>query len=602
MIVPMIRYNFLLLSDDVPEFMERIRKAGVVDITTTGWEPDPVQRQLLEEAERYKLVAQRLKSVSPPENTALEPYPVASLAVEEYEHATERHARMFAERLKATGELDEIRVWGDFDPDDIKRLKENGIDLRFFYADTKSFRPEWEYEYPVEVIARSAGRTYFVVSQTPGDNPVVDLRGATEVRAPGMSVAQKEAQIENLIRLEQGEQEIIARAALSRQAIHDDYLRMQDQLAFSAALGSGSSHADGTVKIIEGWSVVADRPAIEQLAEASPAIYSSEAAKAGQNPPIKLKNNFFARLFEPIGDLYMLPRYDELDLTPYFAPFFMLFFAICFGDAGYALLLIVAVLALWHKIPANFKDYGRLVLWLAGCTVLVGACTGALFGIELAKIDALAQFKDKFITSDQMFSIALVLGGIQIIFGQILRIFERIKRHDGKIAYGLSTLGWVIIFISIALVVMELVPGFTAQSPAFLWCLAAGGVLIFFLNSPGKNPLVNIGSGLYNCYETATGIIGDLLSYIRLFAIGMAGGVIAQVFNSLAVGMSGDIPVLSFIFMAVILFIGHGLNIFVSALGAFVHPVRLTFVEFFKNAEFEGGGRRFTPLRKQIDN
>ena len=123
-------------------------------------------------------------------------------------------------------------------------------------------------------------------------------------------------------------------------------------------------------------------------------------------------------------------------------------------------------------------------------------------------------------------------------------------------------------------------------------------MLIFFLNSPHKNPFINVGAGLYSCYEMATGVVGDLVSYVRLFAIGLCGAIIAQVFNALSVGLSGDIPVLSWIFMAAILAIGHGLNIFISALGAFVHPVRLTFVEFYKNAGFEGGGRRFTPFKR----
>ncbi|WP_370649191.1 V-type ATPase 116kDa subunit family protein [uncultured Rikenella sp.] len=98
----------------------------------------------------------------------------------------------------------------------------------------------------------------------------------------------------------------------------------------------------------------------------------------------------------------------------------------------------------------------------------------------------------------------------------------------------------------------------------------------------------------------ATGVVGDLVSYVRLFAIGLAGAIIAQVFNALSVGLSGNIPVVSWIVMAIILLIGHGLNIFISALGAFVHPVRLTFVEFYKNAGFDGGGRKFVPF-KRID-
>ncbi|MEG2756419.1 MAG: V-type ATPase 116kDa subunit family protein, partial [Mucinivorans sp.] len=141
------------------------------------------------------------------------------------------------------------------------------------------------------------------------------------------------------------------------------------------------------------------------------------------------------------------------------------------------------------------------------------------------------------------------------------------------------------------------------SSLSFYIGMAVAGVLILFFAAPDKNIFVSFAKGVYSIYEMATGVVGDLISYVRLFAIGLAGAIIAQVFNELAVGLSGNIPVLSWILMAVILIIGHGLNIFISSLGAFVHPVRLTFVEFYKNAEFDGGGRSFDPFRrKKINN
>jgi V/A-type H+/Na+-transporting ATPase subunit I len=109
---------------------------------------------------------------------------------------------------------------------------------------------------------------------------------------------------------------------------------------------------------------------------------------------------------------------------------------------------------------------------------------------------------------------------------------------------------------------------------------------------------MNVGVGLWNTYNMVTGILGDLLSYIRLFALGISSAIMGFVFNSLAVEMSGSIPVLNILIMVVILVIGHGINIFMSGLGAFVHPMRLTFVEFYKNAGFAGGGKQYNPFRK----
>jgi V/A-type H+-transporting ATPase subunit I len=122
---------------------------------------------------------------------------------------------------------------------------------------------------------------------------------------------------------------------------------------------------------------------------------------------------------------------------------------------------------------------------------------------------------------------------------------------------------------------------------------------MLFMNSPGKNPLFNFGLGLWNTYNDVTGFISDGLSYIRLFALGLSGGIQALVFNQLALEMSPDIVVLRQLVMVLILLVGQGITLFTATLGAFVHPLRLTFVEFYRNAGFVDGGRAYRPLRKE---
>ena len=128
--------------------------------------------------------------------------------------------------------------------------------------------------------------------------------------------------------------------------------------------------------------------------------------------------------------------------------------------------------------------------------------------------------------------------------------------------------------------------------------LVVSGLLILPLNNLGRNVFMNFGSGLWNTYNMITGRLGELLSYIRVFALGISSAILGLVFNSLAVQMSGDIPVLNILIMVVILVIGHSINIFMSGLGAFVHPLRLTFVEFYKNDGFTGGGKKYEPFKK----
>ena len=145
------------------------------------------------------------------------------------------------------------------------------------------------------------------------------------------------------------------------------------------------------------------------------------------------------------------------------------------------------------------------------------------------------------------------------------------------------------------------IPGFTAGSAAFYVALGIGFVLLLLLNNVKRNPLINVGAGLWDLYNNITGLFSDVLSYIRLFAIGLSGGV-------LATGLQrrwpqGFVPEGANIFvrllvMIPILLIGHGINLFMSTISSFVHPMRLTFVEFFKNAGFEMATRSFDPIRK----
>ena len=107
---------------------------------------------------------------------------------------------------------------------------------------------------------------------------------------------------------------------------------------------------------------------------------------------------------------------------------------------------------------------------------------------------------------------------------------------------------------------------------------------------------MNVGLALWDAYNMATGLLGDVLSYVRLFALGLSGGILANVFNNMAVGMSPKTPVIGFLVTALIFCVGHALNIFMNILGAVVHPMRLTFVEFFKNAGYTGGGEEYKPF------
>ncbi|MBR3076225.1 MAG: ATPase V, partial [Bacteroidales bacterium] len=135
------------------------------------------------------------------------------------------------------------------------------------------------------------------------------------------------------------------------------------------------------------------------------------------------------------------------------------------------------------------------------------------------------------------------------------------------------------------------------------WIVISLGVVsalgIFLFNDIKRNPLKNIGSGLWETYNTVTGLLGDVLSYLRLYALGLAGGMLGKAFNDIAAMTIGDGSFgFGWIAFIIILIVGHALNLAMCCLGAFVHPLRLNFLEFFKNAGYDGKGRAYQPLSK----
>lgn len=591
MITPMTRYEFLLYHTDVEAFLERVRELGLVDITLGDVALSDQQKELLDQSERYKKVGKAMASVKvcqPSEGLRLEQ------VVNGWEEAQARINALGGIILKAEEEVKELEKWGEFDVKLIEDLRSRGLELRFFEVANKGWRDQWEEMYPLEVVAKTEHSTFFVVVVS-GDDKYIDLP-AIEMRMPTMSSVQKSKQVELLIQEQKDEQDKLCKLASYREAVLSEGAKFEERLDFSRVMGAGENLVENKVRLMEGWCEKQNREQIEAFAKQEEVVYSVEEGKIEHNPPIKLKNNWFSSLYEPIGNLYMLPRYNELDLTPFFAPFFMIFFGMCLGDAGYGLLIIAAAALMWKKIPKTFKSIAWLVIFLNISAMFFGLISGNFFGIELVKIDAFSDVKKYMVLSDPntVFYFSIMLGGVQVLFGQILRIFNRIKR-GGRFIYGVSSIGWVVLWVS------AIVAFFTEQTSEIWFYGAVGlaGVMIVLFANPDSNIFLSAGKGVYSIYEMATGVVGDLISYVRLFAIGLAGAIIAQVFNELALGLSGDVIIIKQLAMVVILTFGHGLNIFISILGAFVHPVRLTFVEFYKNAEFEGGSRRFNPLRRK---
>jgi len=197
------------------------------------------------------------------------------------------------------------------------------------------------------------------------------------------------------------------------------------------------------------------------------------------------------------------------------------------------------------------------------------------------------------VKQEDLFYVALTLGTIQVLFGMLLKAISRM-RQSGFMA-GLSTLGWMLFIIGL---VRLLLPSIITASPA-AWAAPltyAGMALILLFNDLNANIFLRVGKGLWEIYGV-TGVFGDILSYVRLFALGVSGSILGIVINEISWSLR-TIPYIGYGLTFVGLVVGHTGNMLLGMLSSFVHPLRLTFVEFYKNAGFEGGGKPYRPFRR----
>lgn len=637
MIVPMTKYSFLLYHRDFDNFLTKLQELGVVDIVKENRCVDEGEKELLAKIGQYNGTIKYL-SAREVEGAKAAVSLNADQMVDRVDAILKEREQLENAVKKSQKELAEVIPWGAYDQNLVEKLGEKGIKVRYFNAPERVFKEEWLQQYPIEVINHVNGLVYFVMVDpsvllkstatqfvnasenvesakdttnatsddlntldvltanyymTEGAYGIVPPSDVTEMRQPQYSSSEKDAEIAGLQSRIGAINRELDGYAQNVETIKTAQVELTNKLDFKVAESCAEKEADDMLMTLQGW---APEPKIEELdkfLDDEGVIYIAEKATKDDNAPILFHNGWFARLFEPITRLYSFPIYGEMDLTPFFAPFYMMFFGFCLGDAGYGLLFVVLALLLRPKASAVMKPILSLAIFLGIGAVIFGMLTGTLFGASLAAVPALVEYKNMFLSQDMMFPLSMGIGVVQIIFGMCLKAINLALMAGWR--YAIGTIGWIIMLVST-------IAAYCADGlfgTVHMVFVVVSAVAIFFLNSPGKNPLVNFGSGLWNTYNMVTGLLGDVLSYIRLFALGLSGGILGGVFNSLAFGMAPDIPVVKQLVILLILLIGHGINIFMSTLGSLVHPVRLTFVEFYKNAGFIGGGKEYQPFQRK---
>ena len=609
MISKMNKLSFLIYHKEYEMFLEKLRELGVVHIEKRqGAEMDANLQAFMQKRTAYQslLKSMTLAAASFDGKATAQSDLTIEEVVDSYETQQEHIQALNMQLPVLDKEIDAMEVWGEFDWNVIDRLKANGWQMQFYCCPEKSFDETWTDEYNATVINRKGGQSYFVtVNQMP-----VELE-AEAVRLPKQRLSELVREQEELKATIQKANEDLDLFCVNNMPVVEKALETLESdinLMEVEQLG-GERMAEGAIVMMDGWVPVENDAEVQKMLDESGVYYEIRPAEKEDNAPIKLKNGKVSRLFEVLTKMYGMPDYGEFDPTPLFAPFYALFFGMCVGDAGYGLLLIVLGLYLKKKLSKSMAGLMNLLITLGAATTIVGAVFNTFFGASLTDLDLPQWMNSLVITGkwdgtsyDKTMIIALLVGMFHICFAMTVKAICSTARYGFK--NSLSDWGWWLL-VGGSVVVATLnylgVIDMEVSKMAFIGIGGVAAIGIYLLNNIRRNVFANIGAGLWDTYNMATGLMGDLLSYLRLYALGLAGGMLGGVFNTLGMQLRdsmGDflfgIP--GWICFGLIFVAGHGLNIALSCLSGYVHSIRLTFVEYFKNSGYDGKGVEYKPF------
>ena len=621
MITKMKKLTALVYHREYEQFLTELQQLGVVHVQPAQEGTVAPDSKLQEELDQVKRVQAAIETLAPlaeqaphrgldprplSEPTANSQQPDGAALLSHYSALVAQQSDLNCQLSTVNSQLEAVTPWGDYDPTAVAALAEAGRQMLFFKTDLKTYRrrqDEWSaqgYPFPIH---EEKGNLWFVLIAPEGK--AAELDGATRVETPSMTVTSCREQLEDLkVQYAATESQLAAFAADHLADLRTYEAQLRSSVQFDQAKLDTAHAADDKVMILEGWAPVNTVEKVTAFLNNTGAYYELRDPVKTDNVPILLRNNAFTRMYEVLTGMYGMPDYNEFDPTPILAPFFTLFFSYCIADAGYGLVLVLLGFLLKKKLGPSMKGMMNLVITLGIATTVLGAVFGTFFGVNLTTLDLPEWMQGLMITGkvgdtvyDKTMLLSLVIGVIHLIIAMTVKAVKSTVLFGFK--QSITPWSWLLLIVGfIAIFGLQWMKVISTDVSAVAFYVVGGiaAVGIFLLNNLKRNPLINIGAGLWDTYGMASGLLGDVLSYVRIYALGLAGGMLGGVFNQLAMMTKGD-SWLGWIPCILILVLGHTLNIAMSCLGAFVHPLRLNFVEYFKNSNYEGTGTTYEPLR-----
>ena len=609
MIEEMKKITVLSKAADKTKLILSLREFGLVHIS------DVVQRsEESDRRERDKALVQRamgnLESYVDKKN----PLPQIALEDDQILSTAEGIVRLMDEESRIgekirvlKSEMDRIRAWGDFDPKEVSRLREDGVDLHFYQVSKKDLK----------VLSQDSGIKYISVSCT--GSPAIAVVGEplgkeyqlTPFVLPEKSLGTLEAEaMENEKRAEEIKG-IFASSARYIPSFSSWIKKEEEKILFDKVNATASDLGD--ICYITGYLPASELEAFRAWSGKNGTGYLVEDISEEDNPPTKLRHKGIIRIIQPLFDMLgLVPGYREKDISRYFLVFMTLFFAMIIGDAGYGLLLVALAVALNVK-SKKCSDMNALLYVFGGATVIWGALTGTWFGSEtiIGKVGFLKLFvlpgltnfpaifgMDATLVQDNMMTLCFSIGTIHLSLACVLCILDKLPKKDLSF---LADLGWMINTNLLYLLVLYLVVNAKVPFGLIVGGIITGFVLVCLFSemAPGKpfaKGLKESLGGFFTNFIDTISCFSNVMSYIRLFAVGLASLAIAQSFNGMAAGMLSGIALPAGV---LILVIGHAVNLVMGFLSIVVHGVRLNIMEFSGQVGVEWSGYKYEPFSRK---
>ncbi|MEA1986679.1 MAG: hypothetical protein U9N76_04235 [Candidatus Marinimicrobia bacterium] len=596
MISKMSKLTLLVMKSDIDNTINKLRKLGVVHINEIkkpiSTDIDKINNEIENTENTIKLISnfdiQKQKSDHNPEEIIND---IVKLEKEKVDLET---------RIT---ELNEIvkwyENWGDISLQDINDIKKSGYKLNLFSEPISYLKAN-----NIDEI-----KNIFVISKDKNNIKLVEILtkdedglNLKEIQIPEIEYSE----VKNKVSKIQKQLKNILMTEEKYSAYLDDIKNykseLENKLEFAEVkYGMGDSE---NVFYLSGYCPESKKDKVVLEADKNSWGYIFEKPTSEDNPPVLLKNSKWIRIIQPIFDFMgTTPGYHEYDISIWFLLFFSMFFGMLIGDAGYGMIFLIGTFLARRKLKkAPFEPFALFYV-LSGATIIWGVLSGTYFGSEaIAQLSILKMLVNPNISSfdltsagfnnnqNFMISLCFLIGAVHLTIAHSLIVFR-----DFKSLKMLSQIGWIGIVWSLYFVAGNLV--LQKEFPQFVLYLLSISMLFALLFSNAENGILKgIGVTLRSLPLDIISGFSDVVSYLRLFAVGYASVVVAYSFNQMAIG-SGINSIASGIIAVIILLLGHTLNILLGAMGVIVHGVRLNMLEFSGHLNMEWSGINYKPFK-----